>query len=139
MSRLKNVDSKEEDTRQSLKEEYVNGVLNRARPEWTEKDTVEDKWRVMRATLVDIAEEVLGKVKKRQPDWFLDSKDHLTSYLQARNSAYRKWLDSSDRQDLMSFREARGRAKREVKRAKQEWFKRKVEVAEKERFGGKRV
>ena len=32
----------------------------------------------MRTALVDTAEEVLGKVKKRQPDYFQDSKDRLT-------------------------------------------------------------
>ena len=125
-------------SRKSPKEQYVDGVLERAGPERTDKDNLEDKWRVMRAALVDTAEAVLGKVKKRQPDWFQDSEDHLTPYLQARNCAYRKWLDSSDRQDLMSFREARGRSKREVRRAKEKWLKRKADEAERERFGRKR-
>ena len=90
----------------------------------------------MQAAMVHTAEEILGKVKKRQPNWFQDSDDRLTPYLQAKNSAYRKWLNSSDRQNLTSFMKARGRAKREVRRAKEKWFKRKAEKAERERFGG---
>ena len=40
----------------------------------------------------------------------------------ARNDAYRKWLSSSRREDLMKFKQARSTARRVIRRAKNEWF-----------------
>ena len=140
VTKLRNACGEEEqESGQSVRTEFVSGVLERARDEWPEEQSAEEKWRVMKAAMVDTAGEILGKVKKRQPNWFQDSEDHLRSYLMARNSAYRKWLASADRKYLIWFREARGKARREVRRAKEEWLKRKAQEAERERIGGKRV
>ena len=87
---------KEKESGQSARTEFVYGVLEKARAEWPEEQSAEKKWRVMRAAMVDTAGEVLGKViKKRQPDWFQESEDHLRPYLLARNNTYRKWLASA--------------------------------------------
>ena len=140
MTKLRNACGEEEqESGQSVRTEFVSGVLERARAEWPEEQSAQEKWRMMKAAMVDTAGEILGKVKKRQPDWFQASEDHLRSYLLARNSAYRKWLASADRKDLIWFREARGKARREVRREKEEWLKRKAQEAERERFWGKRL
>ena len=93
----------------SQRQEYVKGVVERAREEWPDEETVEEKWRAMRTALVDTAGETLGKAKRSQPDWFLDAENTIRPFLQARNAAYTKWLATGDRQELVKFREARGR------------------------------
>ena len=67
----------EKESGQSATTEFVSGVLERARAEWPKEQSAEKKWRVMRAAMVDTAGQILGKVKKRQPDWFQDSEEHL--------------------------------------------------------------
>ena len=52
---------------------------------------------------------------------------------------YSKWLGSHDKQDLVNFRVARGRARIMIRRVKNEWFRKKAEEAQKERFGDKKV
>ena len=111
----------------SQRQEYVEGVVERAREEWPDEGTVEEKWRAMRTALVDTAGETLGKAKRSQPDWFLDADDTIRPFLQTRNAAYTKWLATGDRQELVKFREARGRARLEVRKAKDDWFRKKAQ------------
>ena len=92
--------------------------MERAREEWPDEGTIEEKWRAMRTALVDTAGETLGKAKRSHPDWFLDAEDTIRPFLQARNAAYTKWLATGDRQELVKFREARGRARLEVRKAR---------------------
>ena len=110
-------------------------VLKRSDVERPKEQAVEKKWRVMQAALVNTAAEVLGKEKKRKPDWFWDSEDHLRPYLQAWNSTYTKWLFSNKRQDLVKLMEARGKARRELYREKDNQFRKMAQEAETERFG----
>ena len=50
-----------------------------------------------------------------------------------------KWLGSHDKQDLVNFQDARGKVRIMNQRFKNEWFKKKMEEAQKERFGDKTV
>jgi len=81
----------------SSRQKYVAAVLERAGMEWPEGGRAEEKWGVMRMALADMAEELLGRASRRQPDWFLESEDIIFPFLQARNKAYTRWLASSDR------------------------------------------
>ena len=108
----------------SLRQEYVQAVLERADRQWPEDGTAEDKWSVVRSALVDSAEETLGRARRRQPDWFVKSEDTIRPYLQMRNAAYTRWLASNNQCDLAEFREARGRARAAVRRSKSDWFRR---------------
>ena len=123
----------------SLRQEYVQAVLERADRQWPEDGTAEDKWSVVRSALVDSAEETLGRARRRQPDWFVKSEDTIRPYLQMRNAAYTRWLASNNQCDLAEFREARGRARAAVRRSKSDWFRRVAAKVERERFGGKEV
>ena len=58
------------ETRDSLRQVYVEGVLGRARRNWPEEGKVEQKWSVLKSVLIDTATDTLGKMKLRQPDWF---------------------------------------------------------------------
>ena len=94
VSRLRSTSGVEVEETRFRKQEYVEGVLERAREGWPEDETVMEKWEVMRAALIDTALKTLGRVRSSQPDWFRESEDIIRPYLQERNVAYTKWTDS---------------------------------------------
>ena len=53
-----------------LQQQYIEEVLKRATSVWPEEGTVEERWEVMRSSLLESADELLGYEKSRQPDWF---------------------------------------------------------------------
>ena len=55
---------------------------------------------------VCISDELVGKVKGHQPDWFRESMSTLKPLLQSRNFAHTKWLASRKGDDLARFQEA---------------------------------
>ena len=95
--------------------------------------------RVMSGALIESADELVGKVKGRHPNWFRESMGTLKPLLQSKNCAYTKWLASRKGDDLTRFRQARITARRAIRAAKNSWFQEKAEEAEKECFGGKKV
>lgn len=127
----------EEDNK--VRDEFIQNVLDRASEEWCDDSSVTDKWSTVRSALVSSAKEVLGTVVRAQPDWFVDSLDEIKPLLVYRNAAYTKWLSSGRQQDLVCFREARDRARKAVREAKNAWFLMKAEEVEKGRFGSKAV
>ena len=89
VTKLRNACGEEEqENGQSVRTEFVSGILEKVKAEWPEELSAEEKWRVMRAAMVDTVGEILGTVKKRQPNCFQNSEDHLRLYLLAKNSAY---------------------------------------------------
>lgn len=61
----------------SVREGYVEKVLERSVQGWPEERSVEEKWKAVKEVLVNAAEETLGRVKGRQPDWFKEAEDTL--------------------------------------------------------------
>ena len=80
------------------------------------------KWEAVRAALTSAAEDVLGTITWCQPDRFQESLSQLRPLLDHRNEAYARWLGSGRQVDLTRFREARGEARRVVRKAKNAWF-----------------
>ena len=96
-------------------------------------------WTAVSGALIESADELVGKVKGHLPDWFRESMGTLKPLLQSRNCAYTKWLASRKGYDLTRFKQALIIAQRAIRAAKNSWFQEKVEEAEKECFGGKKV
>ena len=42
---------------------------------------MEEKWKVMKSTLVESFTEILGTVKESQPDWFHESEEVISPYI----------------------------------------------------------
>ena len=118
---------------------YVECVLEKARTGWPVDGSVEEKWGVLRSAMTGAADEVLGKARRRNPDWFVESKEDLKPLLQRRNDCYRKWLATGRNEDMVRFREVRSAARKAIREAKNRWFQSKAEEAERERFSGKKV
>ncbi len=125
------------DEEESMKERYLQEVLQRAGDSWCESAGVEDKWSAVKTALTNAAEEVLGKADRLQPDWFQESIAQLQPLLAARNAAYAKWLGTKSVMDLSRFRQARNDARRAIRKAKNDWFQDKASEVETESFGGK--
>ena len=120
-----------------MKERYIEQVLERVADLWPEEGNLEEKWMAVRSALINTADQQLGKVCGNNPDWFQESMQHLTPLLKQRNAAYLRYLCSQRPEDHRKFKEARVRAKREIKRAKNRWFESKAQEVEKGRFGRK--
>ena len=118
----------------SVRGEYPEQVVERAREAWPEEGGVEAKWLVVCSAFTTTAEDVLGMARCHQPHWFQDSVKQLKPLLTCRNEAYSRWLGTGRQEDLTKFREARGIAKRAVRRAKNIWFQRKAGEIERENF-----
>ena len=126
-------------TGRPLQQQYIEEVLERATSAWPEEGTVEKRWEVMRSSLLESADELLGYEKSRQPDLFQESADELRPQLQQRSNAYDRWLASGKEEDPTRFKVARNEARKSIREAKNSWFRAKAQEAEGERFGGKKV
>ena len=139
VGKLTNNKDKNDEHEQSKKEEFQEKVLDDVKSAWPEEGTINEKWTTVRSALVKTAENLLGLAGRRQPDWFQESIDVLKPYIQLRNSKYAKWLATKKQEDLNSFKQTRREVRSVIRNAKNNWFKRKAEEVQKERFGGKKV
>ena len=75
---------------------------------------IDEQWSVFRTALTESAASVLGYEKKHQPDWFRVSSDTLNPFLQHKNDLYTTW----SKEDHVKFKQARGEARRAIRKAK---------------------
>lgn len=93
----------------------------------------------MEEVLTTAADSILGYENHCNPDWFRDSSETLEPVFVRRNQLYSKWLSSKQDCDKVQFLQARSRARKAARAAKNSWFQRKAEEAPSVRFGGKKV
>ena len=114
-------------------------VESKIKGAWSEGKSGEEKWATIRSAFTESGGAILGTSKKRNPDWFRESESTITPVLTHRNQLYNKWLSSQKQTDLKKFREARSKARKVIREAKNAWFQAKAEEAQRSRFGGKVV
>ena len=117
-------------------QEMVGEKLNQC---WKETDSIEEKWTSVKSTLCEAAEATIGREKRRQADWFRESAPIIHPLLQKRNALYCKWLSSGKISDKEEFQEARKKAQKVVREAKNNWFSLKAKEAQGGVNGGKVV
>ena len=139
MSNLVSDGRTEVESNQALRLDFQKQLVERAAAAWPVVDGVYEKWTAVRGTLIESADELVGKVKVLQRDWFRKTMGTLKPLQRSRNSAYIKWLASREGDDLMRFKQAWTIARRTIRAAKKSWFQEKAEEIEKKRFGGKEV
>ncbi|XP_065886632.1 uncharacterized protein [Dysidea avara] len=118
---------------------FVEEVLERAHAVWPDDGNIDEQWFVFHAVLTESAASVLGYEKKHQPDWFRESSDTLNPFLQHRNDLYTTWLATGNAKDHDRFKQARGEARRAIRKAKNDWFVAKAAEIERGSFGGVEV
>ena len=58
-----------------VKTAFIEQVLEKARKDWPVDGSVQEKWSVVHSVLTETPDDVLGKVRSYQPDWFHKSMD----------------------------------------------------------------
>jgi len=53
---------------------------------------VEQQWKALKDSIMTSADECIGHVRKKQPDWFIDATDLLTPLLDNKAKARQKYL-----------------------------------------------
>ena len=72
--------------------------------------------------MLESAKNVLGYERSYQPDWFWEVIGTPNPLPQHRNKLYVSWLATSMEEDRVWFRQARGEARREIRKAKNALF-----------------
>lgn len=110
-------------------------------PPSSQSSSVEDHWEHLRDALVGAGQDHLGRPRRSQPDWFLDSQDVIAPLLQERRECYNKWVKTGCPTAHACFKAARSTARSEIRRAKNQWMARVAAQAElgRKTFHGKSV
>ena len=101
--------------------------------------TCEHKWNVLRDSLKETADSVLGYEEKKQSDWYSESVDTIETALNQRNECYQRWLATGQSKDHTKFAKARAFARHTIREAKHAWFLSKAAEAQHDRFSGKKA
>ncbi|XP_065182367.1 uncharacterized protein LOC135813077 [Sycon ciliatum] len=123
----------------ALRAGYCAGLESRLADTYDSASSVDCKWSAVKSAVVDVAGEVVGRDKRRVPDWFRDSAPTLEPLLATRNRLYDLWLRTGHQNDHRAFKEARGQARAGIRRAKTTWLMEKAAVVQRGRFSGKYV
>ena len=131
--------SAQDEVRLATQASFVEAVEGKIKDAWSECKTGDEKWAIIKSAFTESGRAVLGTNNKRNPDWFRESVSTITPVLTHRNQLCNRWLSSQKQIDLRKFREARSKARKVIREAKNAWFQAKAEEAQKSRFGGKVV
>lgn len=84
---------------------------------WNSEAEGGKKWEMLRESMKETAERVLGWEKRRQPDWFQDNKK-LKDLILKCNVLFKKWLRTHSDKDRQRYVTQRREVAYEVKRSK---------------------
>ena len=118
---------------------FLRRIEDKLQANWNTDNDIEEKWNNLKNTLCEGAKLELGYANKRQPDWYRDGKDVIMPLLAERNRLYTGWLNTGQESDKLRYAAARNAARLAVRQAKEDWYNRKAEEAEKGRYSGKIV
>ena len=81
------------------------------------------KWNTLKTCILETAKETIGRERKSQPDWFLESAPAITPLIEAKNRAYERLLQSNSPANRQEFRQQQRRVKNAINNAKDEWIR----------------
>ena len=93
-------------------------------------DTCKQNWDTLKDCIVAAAEEVVGRGRRKHPEWFEESSETLMPLVEAKNRAHQRVLQSNTIADRKEFRRHQRLVKRAVDKAKEDWICRVVKEAE---------
>ena len=100
-------------------------------------NSAEEGWNTLKECTISTAEAVVGRGKKKQPDWFSDGADTLLPLLSAKEHAHNRVLQVNSITNRKEFRKHQRAVKRAVDEAKERWILRVEREAESARKDGK--
>lgn len=90
--------------------------------------SVEGFWTAIKTTLREVAEEVLGVVRTKAPDWFTENEEEISRLISLKNTAYQATLAGREtRRIRRDLKEARSVLQRRLREIKNDWWHRKAE------------
>ena len=82
----------------------------------------ENNWEQLKKCIMESAEECIGRAKRKQPDWFLDSFATLMPLVTAKRKAHTRFLQNPTTAAKKEFRKHQRAVKKAVDEAKEEWI-----------------
>ena len=86
-----------------------------------ERDSTEKNRMILKKCVMEAATESVGRARRKQPDWPLDSVDTLLPLLSAKQCAHCKFLQTNQTADKNVFGRHQGAVKQAIHDAKEEW------------------
>ena len=78
-----------------------------------DSDDVEELWKRLKQTAYNTAEEVLGHLRRKSPDWFQDNEKAIQCLLVEKQRAYNKYLQESTASTEAAFKSVKSKVQRE--------------------------
>ena len=79
----------------------------------------EYNWQELCCCIVQVAKDVIGHGKQRQPEWFEDNIQTLTPLINAKNAAHNRMLNSNSAGARRAFRQSQWLVKKAVDEVKE--------------------
>ena len=121
----------------TTRETFLNETYSKVKESWRENNTIEEKWANFKTSVVNSALRNLGPRNRRQPDWFAENEETVSTMLKERNHLYQSWLTIQKEEDKDKFKKVRAKTRKHLWKIKEDWFKSKAELVEKGRFNGR--
>ena len=84
-------------------------------------DSTECNWDALKSCIVSAAGEVVGRWKRKQPDWFEDSEELLSPLIKDKDDAHLRMIQCNTSANQMEFRRHQRKVKVAVDNANEEW------------------
>lgn len=85
-------------------------------------DSIDNNWKTLHSCVITAAKETIGRGKRKQPEWFTDSKDVLAPLIEEKNRAFERFLQSSSSRAKNEFRKLQRKVKKAVDKARDQWI-----------------
>ena len=85
-------------------------------------DSTECNWDALKSCIVSAAEKIVGRGKRKQPDWFEDSEELLSPLIKAKDDAHLRIIQCTTSANRKEFRRHQRKVKIAVDNAKKEWI-----------------
>lgn len=83
----------------------------------------EENWETLKSCIVSVAEEAVGRGKRKQPEWFEENVEELGVLIAVKNEAHARMLRTNSVAARKEFRRQQRTVKRAVDKAKEEWIR----------------
>ena len=115
----------------AVRMQFSEAVMDEVSGEWrAEAGGGGEKWKVLEGAMKKAAEEVLGRERRRQPDWFLESIGQLEELIIKCNTLFATWLRTRCQRDRQRYVNQWREVAWKVKRAKNNWSQQKAREVE---------
>ena len=84
-------------------------------------DSTECNWDALKSCIVSAAEEVVGRWKRKQPDWYEDSEELLSPLIKGKDDAHLRMIQCNTSANQMELRRHQRKVKVAVDNANEEW------------------